>query len=121
MEVRNMDYLKCVYIIKMICKSNYITGITHIWYYLLTMSSIPYVYQFPNPTFITAAFCPPPHVYHDCFQRQCEPNCYSMRDRHQCPTMPGICIPGCFCPDGLVRKEDKCVKPNECRDCEYCT
>jgi hypothetical protein len=63
------------------------------------------------------AFCPPPHVYHDCFQRQCEPNCYSMRDRHQCPTMPGICIPGCFCPDGLVRKEDKCVKPNECRDC----
>jgi hypothetical protein len=35
--------------------------------------------------------------------------------------MPGTCIPGCFCPDGLVRKGDKCVKPNECRDCEYST
>jgi hypothetical protein len=33
--------------------------------------------------------------------------------------MPGTCIPGCFCPDGLVRKGDKCVKPIECRDCEY--
>jgi len=37
-EVRNVDYFKCVCIIKKICKSNCITGITHVWYYLLSMS-----------------------------------------------------------------------------------
>jgi hypothetical protein len=42
-----------------------------------------------------------------------------MKDGSQCPIMPGTCIPGCFCPDGSVRNGDKCVKPNECRDCEY--
>ncbi|KDR23192.1 Hemocytin, partial [Zootermopsis nevadensis] len=63
------------------------------------------------------ASCPPPLVFHDCFQRECEPNCNGMKDRNQCPSMPGTCIPGCFCPDGLVRKGDKCVKPIECRDC----
>lgn len=69
--------------------------------------------------FVAAASCPPPLVFHDCFQRECEPNCNSMKDTTQCPAMPGTCIPGCFCPDGLVRKGDKCVKPIECRDCEY--
>lgn len=68
--------------------------------------------------FLIAASCPPPLVFHDCFQRECEPNCNGMKDRNQCPSMPGTCIPGCFCPDGLVRKGDKCVKPIECRDCE---
>ncbi|PNF36643.1 hypothetical protein B7P43_G19101, partial [Cryptotermes secundus] len=63
------------------------------------------------------AFCPPPLVYHDCFQQECERSCSSMKDGSQCPFMSGTCIPGCFCPDGLVRKGDKCVKPSECRDC----
>lgn len=31
--------------------------------------------------------------------------------------MNGICVSGCFCPDGTVRNGDTCVLPTECRDC----
>ncbi|XP_069683352.1 hemocytin isoform X2 [Periplaneta americana] len=61
--------------------------------------------------------CPPPLVHHDCYPQRCEPSCDGLKEDAQCAAMPGTCLAGCFCPDGLVHKDDKCVKPNECRDC----
>lgn len=29
-----------------------------------------------------------------------------------------MCFPGCYCPPGFVRKDDNCIKPSSCRDCE---
>lgn len=29
-----------------------------------------------------------------------------------------MCFPGCYCPPGLLRKGDKCIKASECKDCE---
>ncbi|KAJ9596533.1 hypothetical protein L9F63_012432, partial [Diploptera punctata] len=63
------------------------------------------------------AICEAPFVYHDCYQRQCEPSCSDMKSGTQCPVLRGNCFSGCFCPEGLVRHADNCVKPEECRDC----
>ncbi|CAB3386136.1 Hypothetical predicted protein [Cloeon dipterum] len=63
-----------------------------------------------------AAECPPGLIYHECYERRCEPSCANM----QCPQVQnqnGGCNSGCFCPDGLVRKADACVKPSQCKDC----
>ena len=61
--------------------------------------------------------CPNGAVYKECNKRACEVTCTNKKDPNACPEIPDLCIPGCVCPDGLVRKYDKCVKPNECRDC----
>ncbi|ENN77021.1 hypothetical protein YQE_06515, partial [Dendroctonus ponderosae] len=29
-----------------------------------------------------------------------------------------MCFPGCYCPAGHVRKDDSCIQPSSCRDCE---
>ncbi|XP_068082174.1 hemocytin [Anabrus simplex] len=61
--------------------------------------------------------CEPPLVHYDCYQHECEPTCDGLRHSEQCQAKTEACFEGCFCSDGLVRKGDKCVKPNECRDC----
>ncbi|XP_046389468.1 hemocytin isoform X2 [Ischnura elegans] len=63
------------------------------------------------------AECPPGEVYKDCYERQCEPSCGTLMDKDPCPRLENSCFPGCFCPDGLVRKGSSCVSPVECRDC----
>lgn len=63
------------------------------------------------------ASCPPPFVHRDCFRNKCELTCDNLRELEPCPTMRGVCFPGCFCPDGLVRRDDECVPPVRCRDC----
>lgn len=63
------------------------------------------------------ASCPPPFVHRDCFRNKCEITCDNLRELEPCPTMQGVCFPGCFCPDGLVRQDDECVPPVRCRDC----
>lgn len=63
------------------------------------------------------ASCPPPFVHRDCFRNKCEITCDNLHELEPCPTMEGVCFPGCFCPDGLVRQDDKCVPPVQCRDC----
>lgn len=65
-----------------------------------------------------ASKCEAPLIYKDCFQRECEPTCESLGDPSQCPKIDHACYPGCYCPEELVRKGDKCIKPTECRDCE---
>nr|CAI5832157.1 unnamed protein product [Callosobruchus analis] len=62
--------------------------------------------------------CEAPLVYHDCYQRKCEPTCKSINDPSLCPKINNMCFPGCYCPAGYVRKDDLCIKPSSCRDCE---
>ncbi|XP_050302983.1 hemocytin [Anthonomus grandis grandis] len=64
------------------------------------------------------ATCESPLVYNDCFQRKCEPTCESIADPYVCPKVSKMCFPGCYCPPGFVRKDDSCIKPSSCRDCE---
>jgi len=61
--------------------------------------------------------CPGGAVFHECNQRNCEVTCNNMKNPNACPRNAQLCYPGCVCPDGLVRKNEKCVKPAECRDC----
>ena len=61
--------------------------------------------------------CPGGTVYNECNRRACEVTCANRKDADACPEVPDLCVPGCVCPDGLVRKGDRCVKANECRDC----
>lgn len=63
------------------------------------------------------ANCPPPFVQRDCFRNKCEITCDNLHELEPCPPMQGMCFPGCFCPDGLVRRNNECVPPMQCRDC----
>lgn len=63
------------------------------------------------------AHCPPPFVHRDCFRSKCEITCDNLHEVEPCPPMRGVCFPGCFCPDGLVRRNNECVPPTQCRDC----
>lgn len=64
------------------------------------------------------ASCPSPFVHWDCFRSKCEITCDNLHEVEPCPPMRGICFPGCFCPDGLVRRnDDECVPPTRCLDC----
>jgi hypothetical protein len=68
---------------------------------------------------IAAATCDAPLVYHDCYQRKCEPTCESLSSSDAaCPKVPNVCFPGCYCPPGLVKKGDTCISPSNCGDCE---
>nr|CAD7397465.1 unnamed protein product [Timema cristinae] len=61
--------------------------------------------------------CPGNLVFNECYKHQCERSCDNLMAEDPCPVAPNICFPGCFCPEGLVRKGELCVKPVECRDC----
>ncbi|CAH2073181.1 unnamed protein product, partial [Iphiclides podalirius] len=64
------------------------------------------------------AECPAPLVHYDCYRRRCEPTCASAGStRRSCPPEDGVCFPGCYCPEGLLRKGDQCVAPLDCLDC----
>lgn len=63
------------------------------------------------------ASCPSPFVHRDCYRSKCEITCDNLHEVEPCPPMRGVCFPGCFCPDGLVRRNDECVPPAQCRDC----
>lgn len=66
--------------------------------------------------FECAVECPPSLVHRDCYRRRCELSCETLNG-NDCPYLPGTCFPGCYCPEGTVRKGDKCVAVNECKDC----
>lgn len=73
-----------------------------------------------NLNFIYIAVnCSSPFVYHECYDRQCEPSCDSLLQKDECPKIENKCFPGCYCPDGLLRKGNSCIKPAECRDCMW--
>lgn len=48
--------------------------------------------------------CPAPLVHRDCYRRRCEPSCDTLSQSNECPHLPGTCFPGCYCPEGTVRK-----------------
>ncbi|GAB6030548.1 hypothetical protein CHUAL_007413 [Chamberlinius hualienensis] len=61
--------------------------------------------------------CPPGLVWHDsgpACERTCE-NMVELHEKDECPHKKPV--PGCFCPTGLVRKGDHCVKAEKCEDC----
>uniref|UniRef100_A0A481MQJ2 Hemolectin n=1 Tax=Nipponaphis monzeni TaxID=196483 RepID=A0A481MQJ2_9HEMI len=61
--------------------------------------------------------CPAPLVYKECFNRVCEPSCDSLLQNDPCPKLPGLCFPGCYCPDGLIKDFGTCIKPSKCKNC----
>ncbi|KAF6208903.1 hypothetical protein GE061_014645, partial [Apolygus lucorum] len=61
--------------------------------------------------------CPPGLVYKACYNKVCEPCCAELMLEDACPSTDR-CFPGCYCPDGLVRSYDKCVRPADCKDCQ---
>ncbi|VVC41699.1 Hypothetical protein CINCED_3A025143 [Cinara cedri] len=61
--------------------------------------------------------CPAPLVYKECFNKACEPSCDSLLQNDPCPKLPGLCFPGCYCPDGYIKDLDSCIKPSKCRNC----
>ncbi|CAK1581500.1 unnamed protein product [Parnassius mnemosyne] len=64
------------------------------------------------------AECPPPLVHYDCYRRRCEPTCGAAGTLSRgCPLEDGLCFPGCYCPEGRLRKGDQCVAPTDCLDC----
>ncbi|KAL0131073.1 hypothetical protein PUN28_002574 [Cardiocondyla obscurior] len=63
------------------------------------------------------ASCQPPFVHRDCFRNKCEITCDNLHEVEPCSPMRGVCFSGCFCPDGLVRRNNECVPPAQCRDC----
>ncbi|XP_075969965.1 hemolectin isoform X2 [Anticarsia gemmatalis] len=64
------------------------------------------------------ADCPPPLVHYDCYRKRCEPTCSVYGAvTHACPVEDGQCFPGCYCPEGKLRKGDQCVVPADCLDC----
>lgn len=64
------------------------------------------------------AECPVGLIHRDCYRRRCEPTCDSTQtDNEDCPTLPGTCFPGCYCPEGTVRKGTDCVPLTACRNC----
>lgn len=62
------------------------------------------------------ATCLAPMVHKDCFRRRCEPSCDTLA-ADDCPHLPGSCFSGCYCPEGMVKKGDRCVPVSDCRDC----
>jgi len=52
--------------------------------------------------------CPAPLVHTDCYKRRCEPSCDNVHG-DDCPVLPDACFPGCYCPEGTVRKGPNCV------------
>nr|XP_053625822.1 hemocytin isoform X2 [Plodia interpunctella] len=62
------------------------------------------------------AECPPPLVHSDCYRKRCEPACSTLGPR-RCPSEDGHCFPGCYCPEGMLRKGDQCIPPADCLDC----
>ncbi|KAG6461849.1 hypothetical protein O3G_MSEX012891 [Manduca sexta] len=64
------------------------------------------------------AECAAPLVHYDCYRKRCEPTCAGWGPaRAACPAEEGQCFPGCYCPDGTLRKGDQCVVPADCLDC----
>ncbi|CAH1404838.1 unnamed protein product [Nezara viridula] len=62
------------------------------------------------------ASCPPGLVFKECYKHTCEPCCAELMTPDACPET-NECFPGCYCPDGYVRKFEECIRPAECRDC----
>ena len=82
------------------------------------------IFQFSLPfssISILVAECPDGLVHKDCHTNSCEPTCESVRHSEDgCNNITtGVCFPGCYCPDGLVRSENKCIKPQNCINCKY--
>lgn len=62
------------------------------------------------------ANCPAPLVHKDCYRRKCETTCNNIQS-NDCTNVPGSCFSGCYCPEGMVRKDSSCVPIADCRDC----
>ncbi|ALC44456.1 Hml, partial [Drosophila busckii] len=60
--------------------------------------------------------CPENSVHTDCYKRRCEPSCDNLHSDN-CPVLPDVCFPGCYCPEGTVRKGPHCVPIADCKDC----
>ena len=42
----------------------------------------------------------------------------NIKEERACPALQeGVCFPGCFCPDGLVKDGNRCIEPTKCKNC----
>ncbi|XP_050572817.1 LOW QUALITY PROTEIN: SCO-spondin-like [Cygnus atratus] len=60
------------------------------------------------------ASCEPPFEFQPCGP-PCAQLCSSLQRPQLCPALPR-CLPGCFCPQGLLEQHGACVPPEQC-DC----
>ncbi|KAK6627245.1 hypothetical protein RUM44_009722 [Polyplax serrata] len=65
-------------------------------------------------TFDCPPSCPFNLVHYDCYPYVCEPTCGTEKE---CAEPAPECFSGCFCPDGMVKKGNTCIKVSDCRDC----
>lgn len=74
-------------------------------------------FDYWRPKFECEIKCPANLVHQDCYRRRCELSCDTLKSQQECPSLPGTCFSGCYCPQGSVRKGEKCVPVGECKDC----
>uniref|UniRef100_A0A061QFX2 Putative hemolectin n=1 Tax=Cupiennius salei TaxID=6928 RepID=A0A061QFX2_CUPSA len=58
--------------------------------------------------------CPEGMEWQDCGSG-CELTCDNYHQRSE--ICGSACVPGCYCPSGLIRHHNRCVKPKMCQDC----
>ncbi|XP_013180497.1 PREDICTED: hemocytin isoform X2 [Papilio xuthus] len=64
------------------------------------------------------AECAAPLVHYDCYRRRSEPTCAGVgAGSRSSQQEDGLCFPGCYCPEGRLRKGDQCIAPTDCLDC----
>ena len=78
-----------------------------------------YIWCADNINIQLDAPCSQGQIHHDCYQKSCEPTCENIKTSDTCLTSnPNVCFPGCFCPAGLVKNGNKCIKPTKCQNCK---
>uniref|UniRef100_H3AZK2 TIL domain-containing protein n=1 Tax=Latimeria chalumnae TaxID=7897 RepID=H3AZK2_LATCH len=64
------------------------------------------------PTFVPEANCDIPFEYRDCGS-PCGALCSSFQQKEECENST-LCVPGCYCPEGLLEFNGTCVPLSEC-------
>ena len=80
---------------------------TYVWYYTVIVGLISAIINF-ECTYIGIE-CPPGMVY-----QQCGPLCPQTCDNVGTSNCHGGCAEGCFCPDGQVLSNNRCIHPIAC-------
>ncbi|XP_072010680.1 SCO-spondin-like isoform X3 [Engystomops pustulosus] len=65
-----------------------------------------------NTSLCSESSCLPPFMFRSCGS-PCEGLCSSMYRAEECQDLP-TCVPGCYCPPGLLERGGACVGPSEC-------
>lgn len=65
-----------------------------------------------NTSLCSESSCPAPFVFRPCGS-PCNGLCSSRHGSNGCQDLP-TCQPGCYCPQGLLEQDGRCVRPSDC-------